>query len=160
MQKNKIQIDRQALEKFLVEKGFSRLSEIEFCNQFAFINGFYRPSKNQIRIFLKPLTIKRLIFLSRPKEFFAKVLAHELGHCFDKKMNVNFAKKYWLEILSVGFLFVATLFIFLKILGIFSWPIFVVILPFLYTAYKLNPAEIRARKFSRDHWCEVSNFCY
>lgn len=160
MLKNKFQIDKKALEKFLVEKGFSRLPEIEFCDQFAFINGFYQPSKNQIKIFLKPLTVKRLFFLFRKKEFFAKVLAHELGHCFDKKIGAQFAKRYWLEILSVGFLFVVILFIFLKILGIFSWPIFFAILPFLYIAYKLNPAEIRARKFSKDHWCDVSNFCY
>lgn len=161
MLKNHIQLNKKELETFLVNKGFNeRFPKIEFCDKFAFINGFYSPLQNKIKIFLKPLTVKRLFFLSRRKEFFAKVLAHELGHCFDKKIGAQFVKRYWLEILSVGFLFVAILFIFLKILGIFSWLIFFVILPFLYIAYKLNPAEIRARRFSKDHWREVSAFLF
>ncbi|MDD5433609.1 MAG: M48 family metalloprotease [Candidatus Pacebacteria bacterium] len=160
MLKNNFQFDEQVFERFLAERGFSHLPEIEFCDQLAFINGFYQPSKNQIKIFLKPITFKKLILLFRPKEFFAKVLAHELGHCFDKKMNANFAKRYWVEILSTALFCVVILIGFLKILNISSWPILFAILPFLYIAYKLNPAEIRARKFSRDHWREVYNFCY
>ncbi|MDD5738994.1 MAG: hypothetical protein PHY72_03700 [Candidatus Pacebacteria bacterium] len=160
MFKNDIQLNKKELETFLANKGFNeRFPKIEFYDKFSLINGFYRPSNNQIKIFLKPLTIKRLFFIFRPKKFFVKVLAHELGHCFDKKMSAQFTKRYWVEILSVGFLFVAILFVFLRTLGISSWPIFFAILPFLYMAYKLNPAEIRARKFSKDHWREVLNFC-
>lgn len=163
MLKNNFQIDKKALEKFLVAKGFSRLPEVEFCDKFAFVNGFYRPRGNQIKVFLKPLTPKRLSLLFRlesEKEFFAKVLTHELGHCFDKKMTADFPKKEMFEILSAAFLLLAILIGFLKILSISFWPIFFVFLPLLYLFYKLHPAEIRARRFSRDHWREVSTFLF
>ncbi len=53
MSKNNFRFDKQALERFLIEEGFNYLPKIEFCDKFAFINGFYRPSENKIKIFFK-----------------------------------------------------------------------------------------------------------
>ena len=169
MVKNNFQFDKQALEKFLIRKGIDVFPEIEFCNRIFLANGFYKPSENKICIFLKPITprgivlfCKKIIFPNKKdkfdEEFLAKILAHELGHSFEKKT----LKPFWicLEILSVVFLLLAILLGFLKILDVSFWPMFFAFLPLLYLSYKFHPAEIRARKFSKDHWREVFAFLF
>jgi hypothetical protein len=170
MLKNNFQFDKEALNKFLIENGCIRLPKIELCDQFAFVNGFYRSSKNQIKIFLRSLTPKRFgLFLRqamspkarRPelkREFFAKVLAHEIGHCLDEKMSPQFAKRYWLEIVLLAFLSTIVFSGFLKFARASFWLAIFSFLPFLYLFYKLHPAEIRARRFSQVYWREILSF--
>ncbi|MBM4177465.1 hypothetical protein FJ208_01550 [Candidatus Gribaldobacteria bacterium] len=163
----RLDLDRKALKQFLISKNSSPLPSINLLDKISLINGNYSPPKNQINIYLRPFTPKSLFLylqflmvsnqnrIKAKRRFIAKILAHELGHYFDKGLS---RKNVFIEIIAliIFIAFFVSLAGYLVRIPMAVLTVFIILISYL--IYKAHPSERKARIFARNNWLTLERF--